>query len=171
MLVPRALLLGAMLVTAAAALPPAVAPAFAQSPATAIVVPIVSPSAVSAEAAQAADADARTLADALALRSDRARAELRALQARHDATPFAPLREAFQQRIEAVKREEALDLLDIRLRHARAAGHADEARELASAIEARRKLPIARLRELPVEPAAKPVAPIVTTSAKKEAGR
>ena len=164
----RALLLGALLLCAAL---PAIAAPPAVPSATVVVVPVTAPSAAITEIPAPAVADAQALATELARRSDAAKRELQSLQRRHDATHFAPLRDAFQQRIEAVKREERLDLLAIRLRHAQANGRADDAREIAAAIEAQRKLPVATLRALPAEPAAAPIAPIVTTPAKKEAGR
>lgn len=162
---PRALLLSAFLtalaVTASAAPPPASVPV---STAT-IVVPIT------ARATQPIDGDTKALAAELAQRSDAAKREVFALQRRHDATAFAPLRDAFQQRIEAVKREAQLDQLAIRLRHAQASGHADDARALAAALDAQRKLPVPALRALPAEPVVAPIAPAVPVRVQKEAGR
>ncbi|MFN8586871.1 MAG: hypothetical protein U0704_03640 [Candidatus Eisenbacteria bacterium] len=163
MLGTRAWCFGALVTATVAAFAP---PSLAQSPPVAQVVSI----GVVPVAPADAGADARALADELARCTVRARADVRALQSRHDATSFAPLRDAFQQRIEAVKRQERLDLLDIRLRHAQASGRADEARELAAAIDAARRLPAPALREFPAEPPAPPAA-AAPLRVRKEAGR
>lgn len=160
---PRALLFGALFAAFAGTALAAPPPAPARAPVATIVVPLTAP-----VAAQPLDTGTKALAAELAQRSDAAKREVQTLQRRHDATVFAPLREAFQQRIEAVKREERLDLLAIRLRHAQANGRTDDARELAAALEAQRKLPVPALRALPEAPVVAPAEPV---RVQKEAGR
>lgn len=114
----------------------------------------------------------RALLDEMDSRSRQTQQQVAELQKLHDATTAAAARQAVQLHIEAAKREGALDLIRIQLRHAEAADRAADVSELRAHIAAMTRTPAAVLPPLPAAPPAAIAKPVTAPApAKKDGGR